>query len=547
MSTHRRMSPFSHVGGVKPRRSKFNLSYSKTFNCDMGQLIPVLCDEVIPGDHWSLGNEMVIRMQPMVAPTLHEINVYTHAFFVPYRLLDSNWEKFITRGKDGNYVGDLPLLYDLPELHDNPGNLNSPAFFPEKGTLCDFLGFPVSSGTDRIPLTRDNSPMLYPIQAMNKVYYDFYADQDLIDFDPSDPDSWDLNQIRIPNRAWTKDYFTSSRPFQQRGDSPALPITSIITGSGDSPSSIVSNGRFDFDTLPNVDSGFVTSRIVDGSVNYNFVQSAPALEYRTGLAADTDSIANSLNTVSTSFNMSDLRHVAQIQVWQERNARGGVRYTEFLRMHFGVSPRDDRLDRSEYIGGSFAPVIISEVLQTSSSDNTSPQGNLAGHGITVERGRIGKYSVQEYGVIIVFMSIMPKPSYSSQGVPRQWHRRTTFDFPFIEFQHLSEQGILNNEIYTQGTEDDLKIFGFQSMYDELRVKQNMVCNDMRDLFDYWHLSRTFEELPLLNQSFIDCVPSKRIFAVQDEPGFIVHYGNLISAVRPLSITGQPGWTDHPNL
>ena len=224
-----------------------------------------------------------------------------------------------------------------------------------------------------------------------------------------------------------------------------------------------------------------------------------------------------LSTAST-FDIADLRLAFQIQKWMERNARGGVRYTEFLRAHFGVAPRDERLHRPEYIGGSKSPVIMSEVLQTSSTDLTTPQGNLAGHGISAQDQFCGSYRAAEFGLIMGIMSIMPKPAYS-QGINRQWLRRSKFDFFFPEFVGLSEQAIEQAEIYaTDVASANTTIFGYQGRYDEMRTKDNMVVGEMRTTFDYWHLARQFSSAPLLNSSFITCIPRKDIFAVQNMPG-----------------------------
>ena len=249
---------------------------------------------------------------------------------------------------------------------------------------------------------------------------------------------------------------------------------------------------------------------------------------------------------ATTFDISDLRLAFQIQKWMERNARAGARYTEFLRAHFGVSPRDERLQRPEYIGGSKSPVIFSEVLQTSSTDVTSPQGNLAGHGLTVSQSYCGKYHATEYGLVIGLMSVMPRTSYS-QGINRQWLRRTKYDFYFPEFANLSEQAVENAEICaTASSAHNTGIFGYQGRYDEMRTKDNMVCSQMRDTFDYWHLARQFDPTtpPTLNDDFVECIPRKDIFAVPSEPGLIVSFGNIIKAIRPLPIMGEPGLIDH---
>ena len=244
------------------------------------------------------------------------------------------------------------------------------------------------------------------------------------------------------------------------------------------------------------------------------------------------------------FDVNDLRTVFQLQKWAERNARAGVRYTEFLQAHYGVSPRDARLQRPEFIGATQSPLIVSEVLQTSSTDTTSPQGNLAGHGITADANRIGSYRVEEFGIIMTVMCIVPKPAYQ-QGINRQWMRRTRYDFYSPEFAHLSEQGIETSELYLTDDHDvNSTLFGYQGRYNEMRYASDRIAGSLRDTLDYWHLGRKFDDVPLLNGSFITMTPSKRIFAVQDEPGFIVSYGNNITAVRPLPVIAEPGLIDH---
>ena len=273
-----------------------------------------------------------------------------------------------------------------------------------------------------------------------------------------------------------KDYFTSSLPWQQRGTAPALPISGTTSAVWPNSSFAISAG-----ITPNIrfDKTYFPNKMVTTDSNSDVT----AKSFFNGNVVD-------LSTAST-FDISDLRLAFQIQKWMERNARAGVRYTEFLRAHFGVSPRDERLQRPEYIGGSKAPCIISEVLQTSSTDATTPQGNLAGHGITVSDAYCGKYHAQEFGLVIGIMSIMPRSAYS-QGIDKQWLRKTKYDFYFPEFANLSEQAILNAEICATGTAShNQDIFGYQGRYDEMRTKNSQIVSGMRTTFDYWHLGRQF--------------------------------------------------------
>lgn len=508
---------FSRVAGLRPGRSMFNLSYEKKFTCDMAQLIPVMCDEVVPGDKFIIGNQAVIRFQPLVAPVLHEINMFVHYFFVPYRILWEDWETFITRGISGDEVLELPQWE--PTVTTN-------------GSLWDFFGFPVGINP------AGAYPIDFPRRAYNMVYNEYYRDETLqleVDLD---------NEV-ILNRNWMKDYFTSSLPWQQRGTSPAIPIVGTSSAVWDTNAPVTGSavwvGIANGTPIPIHYRDAAPFRIYGNDQSLNALNNN-TLSANVPIADLNDNVVD-LSAV-TAYSIAEFRTAFQIQKWMERNARAGARYVEFLNSHFGVSPRDDRLQRPEYIGGSKSPIIISEVLQTSSTDVTTPQGNMAGHAMGLSSSFCGKYSATEYGLIIGIMSVMPKPSYQ-QGIDRQWLRRTTYDFFFPEFVNLSEQAVLNAEIYASAVEEDnLDIFGYQGRYNEMRVKSNMVCSQMRDTFDYWHLGRQFSSLPVLNDEFIECIPSKRIFAAESEPGLIVSFGNVIKAFRPLPLMPEPGLIDH---
>lgn len=497
---------YQTVGRLSPSKSAFDLSYEKKLTCDMAQLIPVQCDEAIPGDYWQIGGQALVRMQPLVAPVMHEINLYTHTFFVPYRILDEDWETIITGGDDGTDTTPIPEWE--PTTYD-------------AGSLWDYLGFPVDIDPE---LTR---PIDYPRRAYARIYNEYYRDENL------QSEVLETNED-ILIRNWEKDYFTSALLEQQKGVSPAFPITGTAHALWQATDFIDATAS-------------EVALSVSGVANQPFLQTA-------GSDADArDNILDLFNknvvdlSVASTFDIADIRLGFQIQKFMERNNRAGTRYCSFLRAHFDVSPTDDRLQRPEYIGGTKAPLVISEVLQTSSTDVTSAQGNMAGHGITATNNFAGKYKVKEFGLIMTIMSIMPRSAYQN-GIDRQWLRRTRYDFPFPEFVNLSEQAIINAEICAidGNTTDNEDIFGYQGRYDECRTKQSQVVSQMRDVFNYWHLGREFDPAtpPELNSSFITCVPRKDIFAVPSEPGFIVNYGNIIKAIRPLPVQAEPGLIDH---
>lgn len=514
------LKPFVNVQTANPRRSKFNLSYSKLLTCDMGQIIPVQVDEVVPNDHFKMGMEAVVRMMPLVAPVLHEIDMFTYTFHVPYRILDEDFAESMTGGVDGASPSTFPRWEPTDTAI---------------GSLWDYMGFPTGVDPDGA------YPLDYPKRAYNLIYNEFFMDETLntpVDITTSED---------VLYATWKKDYFTSALLTQQRGTGPALPITGTSTA-------VFRNDLVKY-------SGDWPLGPSPGTCYIPFNANYAKLGGGASGADDAQSGANlksvlDQNTVDLSsaspLDVADLRLVMQLQRFMERNNRCGVRYTEFINAHFGagVAPRDERLQRPEFIGGTKNRIIVSEVLQTSATDPaTSPQGTMAGHGISASQSYIGDYTVREFGLIMTLMVIKPKPMYQ-QGINRQWLRRTRYDFCFPEFINLSEQGIEQAELYATNTAaDNIKIFGYQGQYDEMRYKPNMVCGLMRSAgssggFDYWHLGRKFTSAPELNDVFIDCKPDKRIFAVPSEPGFLVSFGNLINAIRPIPIIGEPGFMDH---
>jgi hypothetical protein len=528
---------FQNVGGLKPGKSVFDLTYKKKFDGDMGQLIPVMCDEVVPGDVFEIANNILIRFNPLVAPLMHEINVYTHYYFVPNRIIDENWEEFITQGVEGPQ-GPTQNDVTLPRWIPTKNGIHS---------LWDYLGFPI----DIDPVGA--YPVDHPRRAYNLIYNEYYRDQNLID-------EVDLTNEDILIRAWEKDYFTSALPWQQRGVAPALPVditginehailSAIIDGNASWPSR---SGNIDYQAYTQGALGYSITETSNKPVSTGSDQGARNKlvdNYISHLNSNTidASITGTANVgkpIATTFNVSDLRMAFQIQKWMERNARAGVRYTEFLQAHYGVSPKDERLQRPEYIGGTRSPVVVSEVLQTSSTDGTSPQGNLAGHGIVYDGNKVGKYRVEEFGWIIGILSVMPRTQYQ-QGINRQFLRNTYFDYYSPEFANLSEQPIYTAELYATDVEqDNLDIFGYQGRYNEMRYKENQTCGLLRTDLNFWHLGRKFENKPELNQSFIECKPRKDYLAVPSEPAMIFDYTNIIRAIRPMPFISEPGLIDH---
>lgn len=510
-------NPFRQIGLPGIRRSKFDLSHKIILTGDMGKLYPVLVEDCIPGDIMKIGVELLIRFNPLVAPLMHEVNAFVHYFFVPYRLLwtgDNGFEDFITGGEDGSLAPTFPTW--TPTSKD-------------VGSLWDYLGFPIdpSTGTGIVPTGLLPSDM--PRRAYNMIYNEYYRQQEIIT-------EVALTNEDILYRAWGKDYFSTAQERQQRGTAPALPISGTTSAIWAGDVSL---------TWPAYD-GSSPVNMQTHSTNYKPANGVTENALELGKAPKTGLDANTVDlSTATTFDIADLRLAFQVQKWLERQQRGGARYVETLGAHYIVHPRDDRLQRPEYIGGSRQPVIFSEVLQTSKTETGAPQGNLAGHGISVNRAFAAKYRVLEHGLIMGILSVMPKPSYCSQGVDRQWIKTTKYDFPWPEFVNLSEQPVLRGEIYANGvTGDNNTVFGYQGRHNEYRYRPDKVMGLMRTDFNFYHCARIFASAPALNDTFLNCNPSKRNFAVTDTDTLMISIGNLISAIRPLPIIPVPGFIDH---
>lgn len=508
---------FARVSGIRPGRSLFDLSHEVLFDAFAGELIPVLCQEMVPGDMFRIGNECVVRLQPLVSPMLQAVDITVHYFFVPYRLLWSGWENFITGGVSGTDTSVLPRW--------------EPSITPTKGCLWDYFGLPL------VKLSGLAAPVIFPARAYYLVWNEYYRDQTLQTVVDITTIGSSIGSIK--KRAWRKDYFTSALPWQQRGIAPALPVTG--SSSAVWPDS-------DFVTpLPASPAGMDVNNAAGADVHMYTNNEQSRQNLRNLFNHNTVSFAS-----ATSVNISELRLSIQVQRWMERNARAGVRYTEFLQEHFGVAPRDERLQRPEYLGGSKQPLIVSEVINTT-DNGTIPQGTLAGHGLSASANSIARYHASEFGLVMGILSIMPRTMYNSQGVDRQWIRRSRYDYYFPEFAHLSEQAIEREELYATTVEaDNRAIWGYQGRYDEMRIAKSHTARNVRDTLSYWAMARNFAAAPTLSESFIVCDgstdptnnPLCKVFAAESEPGYVVHFGNKIIASRPLPIASNPGLMDH---
>nr|WNN13284.1 MAG: major capsid protein [Microvirus sp.] len=511
---------FARVPKANVPRSQFRTPWTHKTDFNAGLLIPFFVDEVLPADTFNDKFAFFGYLDTPIKPIMDNLYLDTFYFYVPNRLIWDNWERFNGAQDDPDDSTDY-LVPQCPAPAVNGFTANS---------MQDYMGIPIRAG-----LTGYSIDNLHP-RAYNLIWNTFFRDQNLqdsivVDKDdgPDDPADYVLRR-----RGKRHDYFTSSLPFPQKGDAASLAF------AGNAP------------IMWNTIAGSSTPDDKFAEINQNSSGGAVA-RYGNSYGVDTGTVPNSttmgmyadLANVSA-FTINEFRQAYQLQMLLEMDARGGTRYTEILRAHFGVISPDFRLQRPEYLGGSSTPITVSRVPQTMSSDSTTPQGNLAAYG-TVSNTRDGYHkSFVEHGVIIGLFSVRADLTYQ-QGLRRMWSRRTRFDFYWPAFAHLGEMAVLNKEIYLKGTSGgtwDTLVWGYQEAWADYRYVPSLITGQLRSDYaqslDIWHLSQDLVD-PVLGDSFIqDNPPINRIAAVANQPHFIIDiFGELIRA-RAMPVYSTPG-------
>ncbi|QGF19327.1 major capsid protein [Antarctic microvirus CAA_003_V_9] len=500
---------FQQVQMSDPDSNTFDLSHDLKMSMKMGFLYPTLIQEVVPGDSFDIANQVMLRMAPLVSPVMHRVDTTQHFFFVPNRIIWPNWEDFLTKPVD-----EAPTH---PYLNQNSAIA--------EGSLLDYMGLPTGTAPDQT-VTKINA---LPIAAYAKIWNEYYRDQNLQEkildtcVDGMNADGPHLN-YSLQKRAWEHDYFTSALPFAQKGEAVSIPTGDV---------KLKDTADIDLNNLPRFTSA-TKSNINAGSI----------------VTTDTQYIRNSSTPVTAMFydpngslitqatTITDLRRAYKLQEFLEKDARGGTRYNELIQSHFGVKISDSRIQRPEYLGGTKAPMIISEVLQTSATEVETPQGNMAGHGISVNGGQICNYRAEEHGFIIGIINVQPRTAYQ-QGIDRKWTRREKFDYYWPEFAQIGEQPILNQELYLRGGGEDVDVFGYVPRYSEYKYANNRVSSQFRSTLAYWHMGRIFDSAPNLNPGFIMADPTTRIFAVEIGDVLYCHIYHQIKARRKMPYFGNP--------
>lgn len=489
------MSLFKTNKSTRTPRTPFDLSHERKTTFNIGELAPILVQEVVPGDEMKIQSEIHTKTAPLIAPMMHRVDQYIHYFYVPNRIIWNEFDDFLT----GELEVTIPTLGASADIN--------------VGSLMDHMGLPTGVSPAEI-----NGANQLPMRAYFKIWNDYYRDQNF-------QDEYDLTSLPLNGsqgllkRNYERDYFTSALPHTQKGDPVGVPTTPnyITTGS---LAVDATTGGFSSGSL-----SAVSGTINDGT--HNVI------------------VKNMVEGEESSILINDLRKANALQRWLEKNARGGTRMVEYLKNHFGLNPQDARLNRAEYLGGGKSPLQISEILNTSDTTN-APQGAMAGHGLGIGSTNSAKKFVPEYGYILGIMSIMPKPAYM-QGVPKHWLRADNMDFYNPAFAHLGEQEILNKELFIKGsefTEDDNATFGYQSRYAELKYAQSTVHGDFRNTLDFWHMARKFATAPTLSEEFmqVDAADHERVFALNDSgesTKFWVQIWNDVKAIRPMPYYGEP--------
>ena len=547
VESHFSIAPTASIG-----RSSFDMSHTHKTTFNAGDLIPVDWQEVLPGDTFSVDTSFVARMTTPIFPVMDNCYLDYYYFFVPNRLLWEHWEQFCGANDDIT-AWETPVTYEVPQVTAPSGGWT-------EGTLADYLGVPTKVG--------NISVSALPFRAYAKIFNDFFRDENVTTpcnlplSDTTQSGSNGTTQVTdvVNGGAPAKvskyhDYFTSALPFVQRGPAVTIPLGTsapVYTGASNNPAS-ASNNKLHFTTpggnpiTGNGPVGITSS----GDFALGSGTWSPSQEIvPSNLYADFSK--------ATAATINELRQAFQIQRLYEATARSGSRYIEILKGLFGVTSPDARLQRPEYLGGKRVPISMQQVLQTSSTDSVTPQGNTAAYSLTSDRASSFTHSFVEHGILMCLAAVRTQHSYQ-QGLDQKWTRKRRFDFYYPQLAHLGEQPILNKEIYLQGSTVvnavtgkayDEEVFGYQEAWATYRYQNNRVSGLFRSnatgTLDAWHYADNYSSLPVLGSTWISEPKSniQRTLAVSGEDQFIADFYFKTKAVRPMPMYSVPGLIDH---
>lgn len=517
-------------------RSVFNRSHGYKTCFNVGDLVPFYVDEALPGDTFKAKIKMFARLNTLIYPIMDNLFLETFFFAVPNRLVWDHWENFCGEKATPTTTTE----YFTPYITAPGGG------FPEN-SIYDYMGIP--------PEKEEVAVSALYFRAYNLIYNEWFRDQNLqdplpVENDSDGPDGYD--NYNIVKRGKRHDYFTSCLPWPQKGDSVDIPLGSVAPIIGDGNSISFTDGLTNFGMAH--DSGTITHAILDEAGDGVAVGTAvpgaspPAFNRAIGLpvSGSTGMVANLADATAATIN--SLRQAFQVQKMLERDARGGTRYTEIIRSHFGVISPDARLQRPEYLGGSSQRINIAQVTQTSSTDVNGYKGSLAAYGYVGTEAGFNK-SFTEHSIIIGIVNVRADLTYQ-QGLDRKFFRLTRYDYYWPALAHLGEQPVYNREIFlSEDPEIDNDVFGYQERWAEYRYFPSKITGRMRSTasgtLDQWHLSEEFEGLPELNEEFIvDNTPISRALAASEEEQLKMDCIVDLRCARPIPVYSVPGLIDH---
>lgn len=540
-------------------RSTFEQRWSHLTTMKTGKLYPVACQEVLPGDTFSLDTSVLARMSTPIYPVMDDCYLDTYHFFVPNRLVWEHWKNLMGENSDAPWANTVE--YSVPQLTISKTNFeNSNADYFGIGNAFYIIDEATGKRKDNPSAGTSIKVNALPFRALALIWNEWFRDQNVMapkGFNKGDDGSVDdtQNLLGLYNVAKYHDYFTSALPAPQKGSPVQIPLL------GDAP--LVTGNMYDFDSS-NLSFEISTSSPVDHNVLLGLTYgSAGAADGSVAVLDVPGSTPDNLGYITrsnlyanlssvTGATINQLRQAFQVQKMFERDARGGTRYVEQIRSAFGVISPDARMQRPEYLGGRRTVINMTQVVQTSSSDTTSPQGNTAAYSLTRSVGNDFTKSFTEHGFVISVACIRTHQSYQ-QGINRLWSRKSRLDYYDPLFANLGEQAILNKEIFAQGIADDNEVFGYQEAWAEYRYTPSVVSGAFRSTYsggslDSWHYANSFKELPRLSEGFISetDVNVDRTLAVDADlaPQFIVGISFKNMASRKMPLYSIPGLIDH---
>lgn len=552
------------------RRSQFGRSHDHKTTMSAGLLYPLLCDEVLPGDTYSIDMSSLVRMSTPIHPVMDNCYLDTYWFFVPNRIVWDHWKEFMGESPDDPYIN--PIEYTVPALIRHYIGTNDEYGIPPKSVL-DYLGVPAKTQPKKINAL--------PVRGFCKIWNEWFRDQNLqnaiavdtgdadiyyaSDFenefwannDENDPEAYIENTAHggdLPPVNKYHDYFTSALISPQKGEPIAIPLNGfapvyandMINLEPDDADVVRFRKMADGTTISGT-LGLMNGQLVGNTTNLN----GATVVYPSNLAADLSDVAGVYATIS------DLRYAFQLQKFFEADGRGGTRYREILKQHFNVTSPDASQQIPEFLGGKRVPINMSQVLQTSATDDVSPQGNTAAYSLTTDKYSAFTKSFTEHGFLFCVGCIRTEHTYA-QGIEKMWSRFNKFDYYFPEFANITEQPILNKELYQppglEDPDDELAngIFGYQEAWAEYRYKPNRVSAEFRPQYAQslavWHYADYYQTQPYLSNEWIRETRSNidRTLAVSSELAdqFICDFYFKMNTTRIMPVTSIPGLSDH---